>query len=63
MEMQSYFKFQVSLNEPSPLNRVLEIIPWCLWGVDAVLTIFDPVFEGRPPLPVTALGLPTSQPW
>ena len=62
MYMKSYFRIQVALDEQLPFRGVLEAIPFCLWGVEAVLTLFDPVFRrGAPPLPVTAIpdpGLP-----
>lgn len=56
MQMKGYFPLQVSFPDPSPVKGVLEILPWCLSGVEAVLAIFAPVFdEGKPPLPVTAV--------
>lgn len=52
--MKSYFPLEVAFDEPLPTKAVLEVVPLCLWGVQAVLNIFDPVFtHGRPPLPVT----------
>ena len=56
MQMKGYFPLQVSFREPSPVKRVLEILPWCISGVEAVLDIFAPVFDhGGTPLPVTAV--------
>jgi hypothetical protein len=50
---------QVALAEPLPVNGVLEVLPLCLWGVRAVLGLFDPVFtRGDPPLPVATLVPP-----
>jgi len=59
MDMKRHFPLHVSLDEPGPSNRVLDVVPVCLWAVEAVLTIFQPVFShGAPPLLVTAVGLP-----
>jgi hypothetical protein len=56
MQMKGYFPLQVSFPDPSPVKGVLEILPWCISGVEAVIEIFRPVFEsGAPPLPVTAV--------
>jgi hypothetical protein len=56
MEMKRYFPLQVAIGEPTVAAGVLEILPFCIWAVEAVLTIFQPVFErGKPPLPVTAI--------
>lgn len=56
VQMKGYFPIQVAFPDPSPVKGVLEILPWCLSGVDAVLAIFAPVFQhGMPPLPVTAV--------
>jgi len=55
MEMKRYFALEVSVDEPFPFKAVLKLIPYCLAGVQAVLTIFNPVFAlGKPPLSVTA---------
>jgi hypothetical protein len=54
MDMQRYFPLEVSFDEPLALNAVLEVLPFCLWGVGAILRLFEPVFvNGAPPLPVT----------
>jgi hypothetical protein len=61
--MKRHFPLEVSLNQPFPPKAILQVLPVCLWGVDQVLSLFDPVFtEGKPPLPVTAMppGLPPS---
>jgi hypothetical protein len=56
MQMKRYFPIQVAFPGPWPFNGVLEVLPWCLWGAETVLTIFAPVFErGMRPLPVTAI--------
>lgn len=59
VDVKRHFRIQVALDEPLPFKGVLEAVPFCLWGVEAVLTIFDPVFtHGEPPLPVTAVKAP-----
>jgi hypothetical protein len=60
MEMQSAFPLEVAFGNPSPFQGVLEVLALSLWGVEAVLTIFEPVFRKapQPPLPVTAIGEP-----
>jgi hypothetical protein len=59
MAMKQCFPLQVAFGEPSPFQGVIEVLTLCLWGVEAVLTIFSPVFEyGQPPLPVTAIAEP-----
>jgi hypothetical protein len=61
MDMKRCFPLQVAFGDPSPFQGVLEVLALCLWGVEAVLTIFNPVFEsGQPPLPVTAIAEPGS---
>lgn len=55
MDMQRHFRLQVSFAEPHGQNGVLEILPFCLWGAETVLRLFDPVFShGQPPLPAAA---------
>ncbi len=68
VDMKRHFRIHVALDEPLPFQGVLEIGPFVLWGVEAVLRIFDPVFKhGRPPLAVTAIPEPelkhTPQMW
>jgi hypothetical protein len=57
MDMKRCFPLEVAFDEPLPSKGVLEVLPFCLWGVEAVLALFSPVFEepARPPLPVTAI--------
>lgn len=56
MDMKRCFPIEVAFDEPLPVKGVLEVLPFCLWGVDAVLALFGPVFShGAPPLPVTAI--------
>ena len=56
LEMKRHFPLEVSLDEPLPMKGVLEVLPFCLWAVSEVLTLFDPVFaSGSPPLPVTTI--------
>jgi hypothetical protein len=57
MDMKQRFPVQVSMNDEDRFaRRVLEVVPFCLWGVESVLTIFQPVFDSsQPPLPVTAI--------
>jgi hypothetical protein len=59
MDVKRCFPLQVAFGEPSIFHGVVEVLGMCLWGVEAVLTIFNPVFEhGQPPLPVTAIAEP-----
>ena len=59
MDMKRSFPLRVAFGEPSPFHGVMEVLTLCLWGVEAVLTIFNPVFEnGKPALPVTAIAEP-----
>lgn len=56
MQMKGYFPIQVAFPDPSSVKGVLEILPWCISGAEAVIEIFRPVFEdGAPPLPATAV--------
>jgi hypothetical protein len=57
MEMKREFPLQVAFADDLRFpNGVLEVLGLCLWGVEAVLAIFGPVFtKGVPPLPVTAV--------
>ena len=45
MQMKGYFPIQVAFPDPSPVKGVLEILPWCISGAEAVIEIFRPVFE------------------
>ena len=56
VQMKRHFPLQVAFPDPLPVQGVLDILPRCLWAVEAVIAIFDPVFNGKPPLPVTAVG-------
>jgi hypothetical protein len=59
VDMKRQFPLRVSLYEGDFTASVLAILPFCLWGVEAVLTLFQPVFADlRPPLPVTAIANP-----
>jgi len=56
VDMKRYFPLEVSIDLLLPPKAVLQVLPLCLWGVDQVLALFDPVFaHGQPPLPVTAI--------
>jgi len=56
MDMKRAFPLEVAFDEPHPSKGVLEILPFCLWGVESVLRLFEPVFTRHaPPLPVTAI--------
>jgi hypothetical protein len=56
VDMKRFFPIEVCLDQPFAPPAVLQVVPFCLWGVDQVLAVFDPVFtEGNPPLPVTAI--------
>lgn len=55
MDVKRHFPVEVSFDEPSIFKGISEVIPLCLWGTEAVLHLFDPVFTSKaPPLPVTA---------
>jgi hypothetical protein len=57
VDVKRYFPFEVSIDQLLPPKGILQIVPFCLWGVDQVLHLFEPVFtEGKPPLPVTAIS-------
>lgn len=59
VQMKRAFPLQVAIDEPFSGGGVLEVLPFCLWGVESVLALFAPVFSGRhPPLPVTAIPAP-----
>jgi hypothetical protein len=58
MDMQRCFPLQVSFGDHPLFQGVMEVLGMCLWGVGAVLTIFNPVFGGEPPLPVTTIAEP-----
>jgi hypothetical protein len=60
VDMKRHFPLQVSLaDEWTFADGVLEVLQLCVWGVEAVLTLFAPVFtDGAPPLPVTAIPNP-----
>lgn len=58
VDMKSYFPMQISIHDELRfVGRVLEVLPFCLWGVESVLALFRPVFSDprQPPLPVTAI--------
>jgi hypothetical protein len=55
VDMQRYFPIEVAFEEAFPTKGVLEVLPFCLDGVEATLGLFAPVFNhGAAPLPVTA---------
>jgi hypothetical protein len=55
IDMKREFPLEVSLDEPFLFNGVREVLPFCLWGAEAVLRLFDAVFTSHgTPLPVTA---------
>jgi hypothetical protein len=60
VDMKRQFAPRVSLqDEMDRPAGVLDVLLSCVWGVEAVLTIFRPVFTDlRPPLPVTAIPDP-----
>lgn len=60
VDMKRQFSLRVSLYDERPFAAgVLEVLPSCLWGVEAVLSLFEPVFSDlQPPLPVTAISDP-----
>jgi hypothetical protein len=57
VDVKRHFPIAVSLDEAWAPQPVLEVLPFCLWGVEQVLALFEPVFtEGKPPLPVAAIS-------
>jgi len=54
------FPLHVSTGDAHPFNGILEVIPRCLWSVEAVLTLFEPVFQGHEPLSVATIKRPPS---
>jgi hypothetical protein len=60
VEMQRCFPLKVAFGDVGPFKGVLDLLPYCLWGVEAVLALFEPVFRDypQPPLPVTAITQP-----
>lgn len=62
MDMKRAFPTQVTLGEAPELYAALTVLFLCLWGVDAVLKLFEPVFASlQPPLPVTTVPNPGGQ--
>jgi hypothetical protein len=61
MDMKRCFPIEVAIDQPLPMKGVLEVLPLCLWSVEAVLNLFRPVFEEprRPPPPVTTMPWPS----
>ncbi len=58
VEMQSCFPLEVAADQTPPFieQPVAVVIPPCLWAVEQVLRLFEPVFAGEgPPLPVSAI--------
>ncbi len=56
VDVKRHFPLEVSLDQPLPPKAILQVLPFCLWGVDQVLALFDPAFtQGKPALPVTAI--------
>ena len=60
VDMKRQFPIEVAFGDVLPFQGVLKVLPLCLWGVESVLTIFDPAFQTprKPPLPVTAIAEP-----
>lgn len=55
-EMKRAFPLHVSIGEPPAWKNVIEILEFCLWGAQATLDLFEPVFShSQPPLPVTSV--------
>jgi hypothetical protein len=56
MDMKRSFPLYVAIGQNPVLVGALDTLAFCIWGVQAVLTIFNPVFvDLSPPLPVTAI--------
>lgn len=56
MDVKRHFPIEVAIEETIAPRAVLQVLPLCLWGVNQVLEIFEPVFStGQPPLPVTSI--------
>ena len=54
--MKRNFPLHITIGKPPALLDVLEVLAACLWGVESVLALFEPVFSTRqPPLPVTVI--------
>jgi hypothetical protein len=64
VDMKRNFPLEISiLDESNFAYGVVEVLRLCLWGVEAVLRLFEPVFTaGTPPLPVTAVPNPIPDP-
>jgi hypothetical protein len=58
VDMKRRFPVDVVIDQTPPFldQAVLVILPPCLWAVEQVLRLFEPVFAGEgPPLPVSAI--------
>jgi hypothetical protein len=56
MDMKRNFPVHIALANLPGTHNLLEILALCLWGTEAILTLFNPVFTGaQAPLPVTAI--------
>ncbi len=54
-ELQRYFTLKVSFADYRH-DGLIEQLTFILWGVEKVLSLFDPTFtNGDPPLPVTTV--------
>jgi hypothetical protein len=59
MDMKRVFPLQVAVGKGLGLQPALVVLGACLWAVESVLTLFDPVFaELKPPLSVTTIPTP-----
>lgn len=59
VDMKSSFPIEVSFDQDVLPKPVLVMLPLYLWAVGQVLRLFEPVFAGGPPLPVTAIQQPS----
>jgi hypothetical protein len=56
VEMKRAFPIMTTLDESPTLAGVLEILEFCIWGVESTFALFEPVFTRlHPPLPVTSI--------
>ncbi len=59
VDMKRAFPIQIALGEWPELYSAFTILAACLWGVESVLSLFEPVFARYdPPLPVTTIPNP-----
>lgn len=58
VEMKRAFPLQIEIDDETPWHEsAFKTLGLCIWGVEVVLDLFQPVFDGhlQPPLPVTSV--------